>query len=187
MSWTDIKKAKGESVLGLDVSTKSIAFAIFKNGKPVRCGEIFINGATEYDQAQDAATKVRALVGSGILEADYIAIEGAVYVNNMKVAIKLATVFGAVVGNLGGKTVGLTPLEWQSGIGNPSFKKADKDQFKKDNPGKTESWYKSQIREIRKQRTLKFARQFFAIESGSDNVGDAVGISFYCSQERVKP
>ena len=183
--WSDVKKPAGSTVMGLDISTKSIAFAIFKDGKAHSCGEIFIYGADAYEQAQDAQRKVTAMVKAGILKADYIAIERAVFVNNMQVVLKLATVFGAVVGSLPGKVYGFTPLEWQSGIGNPSFKKADKDAFKKDNPGKSETWYKAQIREIRKQRTLAFARQHFAVLGDSDNVGDAIGLAYFCVTEKV--
>lgn len=185
MDWSDVKKIEGETVMGLDISTQSIAFAIFKKQKPLRCGEIFLNGGDEYERAQDARMKVTALTQCGILKADYIAIERAVFVNNMAVALKLATVFGAVVGSLDGKVYGFTPLEWQSGIGNPSFKKADKEAFKKDNPGKSETWYKAQIREIRKQKTLTFARQHFPVTTGSDNVGDAIGLAYFCVKEKV--
>ncbi len=183
--WADVKKVPGRTVMGLDISTKSIAFAIFRDGKPLRCGEIFIYGSDMYEQAQDAQRKVTALTKAGILEGDYIAIESAVFVNNMAVALKMATVFGAVVGSLDGKVYGFKPLEWQSFIGNPNYKKADKDAFKLANPGKTETWYKAQIREIRKQKTLAFARQFFPVQSGSDNVGDAIGVAYFCVKEKV--
>lgn len=183
--WSQVKKVAGKIVMGLDISTKSIAFAIFDEGKPVRCGEIFLNGADEYERAQDARLKVTALAQAGILKADYIAIERAVFVNNMSVALKLATVFGAVVGSLPGKVYGFTPLEWQSGIGNPSYKKKDKDAFKLAHPDKSETWYKAQIREIRKQKTLAFARQYFLIDSDSDNVGDAIGVAYFCVLEKV--
>ena len=44
--------------------------------------------------------------------------------------------------------------------------------------------YKGKIREIRKQRTLDFARTL-GIEVQSDNVSDAAGIAWYAVNEIV--
>lgn len=183
--WSEVKRVSGQTVMGLDISTQSFAFAIFDEDKPLRCGEIFLKGADEYERAQDARRKTQSLVACGILKADYIAIERAVFVNNMAVALKLATVFGAVVGSLDGKVHGFTPLEWQNGIGNPSFKRAEKEALKKEFADKSDSWRKNHMREIRKARTLVFARQFFPVNTGSDNVGDAVGLAYFCKEEKV--
>ncbi len=185
MSLRDLRRVPASTVLGLDVSTKSVAFAIFKNGKPVRCGEIFLKGDDEYARAQDARRKTRALIEAGVLEADYVAIERAVFVNNMNVAIQLATVFGAVVSAFDGKVWKFTPTEWQNGIGNPTWKKPDKDALKAKHPDKSDSWLKNESRKIRKQRTMDFARDHFDIESESDNVSDAVGIAYFCYKEKV--
>lgn len=179
---SDLKKTKANRVIGIDCSTNSLAFAIFENGKPVSCGEVMFNGANLFERLNDARQKTQALVDQGILVGDYIGIESAVMINNRAVVIKLAYVYGAVMGVLMQNKMRVEevkPLSWQSAIGNPILKKVEKDQLKVDYPGKSTTWYSNKGREIRKQRTLDFARQYFQIDSNSDNVGDAVGIAWY--------
>lgn len=174
---------KSKSIVGMDLSTNSIAYAKFVDGKPVTCGEIKIVGANIYEKINDARKKTQALFNIGVLEADFICVEKAVFVNNMSVVIKLANVFGAVMSVLlqnGAQVVEKTPLDWQRSIGNPTLTKFEKAAIMKKTPGKTKSWYSTEARKIRKQRTLDIAQQYFKIGDNSDNVGDAVGISLAC-------
>lgn len=173
-------RTRNKSTVGMDLSTNSIAYTKFVDGKPVTCGEIKIVGANIYEKINDARKKTQALFDIGVLKADFICVEKAVFVNNMSVVIKLANVFGAVMSVLlknGAEVVELTPLEWQRTIGNPPLTKIEKQQLQKDYPGKTKTWYSTRGRLIRKQRTLDVARKYFKIEDGSDNVGDACGIN----------
>lgn len=185
-----LSKVQASRVMGIDCSTYSLGFAIFDRDKPLRCGEIFFEGSNLYERLNDAHHKVPALVKDGLLVADFVAIEGAIAVgNNVQTAISLAYVYGAVMGGLmdgGMQVVKVSPLTWQSYIGNPNLKKAEKDAIIAATPGKSKSWYQSAGREFRKQRTLKFARDYFEIESGSDNVGDAVGIAYYAVNALTK-
>lgn len=184
MSLTDLKKTKAHRVMGIDCSTNSLAFAIFENGKPVECGEIFFEGKTAFKRLNDARTKTQALVDSGKFKVDYVAIEAAIMVRSIQVAIKLAYVYGAVMGVLmqvAEDVVEVPPITWQTAIGNPNLKPAEKAAIKIEFPDKSASWYQNKGREIRKQRTLTIARQHFTIQDGSDNVGDAVGIAIYAS------
>lgn len=188
MKLKDLAKHKGSRVIGIDCSTNSLAFAIFEDRQPVTCGEITFVGSTVFERLHDAKMKVKALVDSGVLKADYIGIESAIMVRNIQTAIDLAYVYGSVMGELmeGSPVVEkVAPITWQSNIGNPNLTKAEKAQIKKDYPRKSDSWYKNKGREIRKQRTLAIARKYFEIEDGSDNVGDAAGIALYVSKERV--
>lgn len=183
MTLASLKKARATRVMGIDCSTKSLGFGIFDRTQPVRCGEVFFEGATLYDRLNDAHNKIPALVDDGLLVADYVAFEGAILVgNNAKVGISLAYVYGAVMGGLmkaGMQVVNVPPITWQSYIGNPNLKKHEKEAIKAANPGKSASWYQNAGREFRKQRTLQFAKQYFEIPGDSDNVGDAVGIAWY--------
>lgn len=178
-----LSKRRAVRVMGIDCSTRSLAFAIFDRLEPVRCGEIFFNGSNLYERLNDAHNKVPALVDDGLLVADYVAMEGAILVgNNARTGISLAYVYGAVMGGLmkgGMEVVNVGPITWQTYIGNPNLKKPEKEAIRAANPGKSESWYKNAGREFRKQRTLTFAKQFFDIDTDSDNVGDAVGIAWY--------
>lgn len=171
--------------MGIDTSTNSLAFAIFDNGKPVKCGEIFFEGSDPFARLKDAKRKTKALVDEGILIADYIAIESAIMVRNIQTAIDLSYMVGAIVGELSmmnPEVHKIAPITWQSGIGNPNLKKQEKDQLKIDFPDKSKTWYSNKGRELRKQRTMKIAREYFDIPSGSDNVGDAVGLALYASR-----
>lgn len=175
-------KKKARTVMGIDASSHSLAFAIFTDGKPVRCGEIRFVGSTPFERLLDAKKKVRALVAAGILRADYVGIEAAVMVRNMQVVITLAYFFGVIIGELmefNPEVHQIAPISWQTGIGNPNLTPKEKELIKREFPGQKKSWYQNRGRELRKQRTLDIAREFFKIEDGSDNVGDAVGIALY--------
>lgn len=190
MSLAELKKKKAIRVLGIDCSTKSLAYAVFDRKKPIHCGEVFFEGANLWERLADAHKKVPALVEAGILKADFIGFEGAIMTgNNAKTGLSLAYVYGACLAALmeaGMEVVTIQPLTWQSFIGNPNLKKAEKELIRAQNPGKSESWYKNAGREFRKQRTLKFSKEFFDIDTNSDNVGDAVAIGWYTVNELTR-
>src|SRR5690606_5244500 len=180
-----LTKVEANRVCGLDASTNSLAFAVFEGEAPVHCGEVFFNGSTVFERLKDAKKKTRALVNAGYLNADYVAIESAIMVRNIQVAIDLAYVYGAIIGELmelNPQVHKIAPISWQSGIGNPNLKKHEKEQIQRDFPGKSKTWYQNKGRELRKQRTLDIAREHFDIPNGSDNVGDAVGIALFASK-----
>lgn len=185
MSVGKLTKVKAKRVIGIDASTNSLAFAIFDDNVPVQCGEVKFKGSTVFERLNDAKQKTRALVDAGVLRADYIAIESAVMVRNVQVAIDLAYVYGAILGELmasNPEVHKVAPISWQSGIGNPNLKKHEKEKIINDNPGKSKTWYSNKGRELRKQRTLEIARNYFAISDGSDNVGDATGLALFVSK-----
>lgn len=183
---TTLTKVKAKRVCGIDASTNSLAFAIFEGEKPIQCGEIKFKGSTPFERLKDARRKTRALVKAGTFDGvEYVAIESAIMVRNIQTAIDLAYVYGAIISEMSEVCKELhkvAPISWQSGIGNPNLKKAEKDKIMADFPGKSKSWYQNKGRLIRKQRTLDIARQFFTIADGSDNVGDAVGIALHASR-----
>jgi len=180
-----LTKVKATRVIGIDCSTNSLAFAVFEGDTPIKCGEVHFKGKTVFDRLKDAKNKTRELVKDGTLQADYIAIESAIMVRSVQTAIDLAYVYGAVIGELmasNPEVHKVAPISWQSSIGNPNLKKAEKDQIRIDNPGKSATWYSNEGRKIRKARTLKIARQYFEIADGSDNVGDAVGLALHTTR-----
>lgn len=188
-----LNKPKVVRVLGIDCSTKSLAYACFEGQIPLYCGEVFFEGATVFDRLNDARSKTQGLLesvdGHDGFRADFVAIESAIMVNNSKTVISLAYVYGAVMGVLlqnKAKVVEVYPIQWQTAIGNPNLKTAEKAQIKSGTPGKSDSWYKNQGRLLRKQHTLDFAKTFFTIESNSDNVGDAVGLAYYAANKLTR-
>ena len=189
MGIESLAKAKAHRIIGIDCSTKSLAFAVFEGGEPVSCGEVFFEGATVFERLDDAGDKAKALVEAGVLVGDYVALESAIFVNNMQVAIDLAYVYGAVLRELMVKNptvVKKAPLEWQTAIGNGPLTKLEKEQLKSETPGKSDSWYKSRGREVRKHRTLDIAKQHFDVPGDSDNVGDAIGIALSVLQDDIR-
>lgn len=183
MTLANLAKVRAISVMGIDCSTHSLAFSVFDRTRPVRCGEITFEGANLFERLNDAHNKVPAMVEEGLLRADFVAIEGAIAVgNNVQTAIHLAYVYGAVMGGLmreGMEVVKVNPLTWQSYIGNPNLTPTERKAIVAEFPGKSKSWYQNHGRQIRKGRTLEFAKKFFEIPGDSDNVGDSVGIAWY--------
>lgn len=191
MGLGQLTKVKASRVIGIDASTKSLAFAIFEDGKPIRCGEVFFKGSTVFERLKDARKKIRILASQGILNGDYVVIESAIMVRNIQTAIDLAYVYGAILSELSEVVPNLekvAPITWQSKIGVPNLKKEEREAIQRDFPGKSKTWYQNKGREIRKQRIADFAAQHF---SGSmqwedskktDNVTDAIGIAYYASR-----
>ena len=180
-----LTKKKGTRVLGLDTSTNSIAWALFDSGKPIKCGEVMLKGATVFDRLYDAKKKTQALVKAGDFVADYVAIEATIMARNINVAIDMAQINGVIIGELmvlNPQVHKIAPITWQSGIGNPNLKKDEKEQLRRDFPDHKPSWYQNEGRKIRKQRTLDIANQYFTITNNSDNVGDAVGLALYATK-----
>lgn len=193
--WAEATRTPVVRALGIDCSTKSLAYACFEGDKPLYCGEIFFEGKTVFHRLKDARVKTQALLdssdimGSDGFRADFVCIEAAIAVKNPKTAIVLAYVYGAVMSVLmqnGAEVVEVAPITWQSFIGNPNLKTHEKEQIRRDNPGRKPSWYQNEGRKIRKQKTLNFAKQFFTIASDSDNIGDAVGIAYYCANKLTR-
>lgn len=189
MGLGQLKKVSAKRVIGIDASTNSLAYAVFENGEPVTCGEVFFKGSTVYERLNDARQKTQALVDLGVLVGDYVGMESAIMVNNRQVVIKLSYIYGAILSVLMQNKMQVEtvpPITWQSYIGNPVLKAAEKNKIKAEYPDKSASWYKEKSREIRKQRSLDFAKQYFKVESNSDNVGDAIGIAYYTSKVLTK-
>lgn len=190
-----LNKTKAVRVLGIDCSTKSLAYACFEGETALYCGEMFFEGATVFERLNDARAKTQAIIdsedvlGTDGFRADFVAIEAAIMVNNSKTVISLSYVYGAVMGVLlqnKAKVVEVFPIQWQTAIGNPNLKPAEKMKLRQDTPGKSDSWYKNAGRLMRKQRSLDFAKTYFKIDSNSDNVGDAVGIAYYAANKLTR-
>lgn len=184
MSLAKLKKTS-HKVLGVDASTNTIAFCLMDGKTPVKWGEITFTGSTVYDRILDAKRKVRAFKSE--LDYDFVAIEKAVMVRSAHTGIIMAYIFGAIMGELlddGVEVKEVPPITWQSYIGNKNFTKAEKEEVKKQFPNKTDNWYKNQIRKMRKQKTMDFAKTL-GINTTNDNVGDSVGIAWYAVNELI--
>lgn len=185
MGLGNVFKVKAQTVLGMDTSTNSIAFALMDGETPIYCGEIFLQGDTPHKRMRDAKEKVRKLIQAGYLRADYVAVEATIMVRNIETAITLAEMNGAIISELmafNPEVHKIAPISWQSGIGVPNLKKHEKEALKAANPGRKPSWYQNEGRKIRKARILEVARKYFDIPTGSDNVGDACGLAVHVAR-----
>lgn len=184
-SLANLGKKRAGRVMGIDCSTHALAFAIFENGKPEKWGRIDFNGANVFERMLDARRKVHAFVTLTEVKVDYITFEAAILAKtaNADVTIKLAMVYGICIAELmgtGTEIVTPRPLEWQSYLGNPNFTKAEKEGLKKEVPNKSTSWYSTEIRKRRKQKTMDFFNEKWPhLELTDDNIGDACGLAYY--------
>jgi hypothetical protein len=167
---------------GLDISTNSLAFGVIAEGQLVDFGEVFFTGSNVFDRMLDAKHVTQKLVAGQLSDIDVLCFESAVIVRSAAVAMKMAYVFGVCVTEImetGTKITECKPLEWQSGIGNPALKAAEKATIKLQHPGKSSSWYSSAFRQFRKQRTLNIINAKYGTNIKSDNIGDAVGVTLH--------
>ena len=170
-------------ILGIDASTNSIAFCLMHDSAPIKWGELSFKGSDVYERILDAKRKVRAIRER--LDYDTICIEAAVSVKSVATGLKMAYMFGTIMGELmydDTRVVEVHPLKWQGFIKNPNFTKAEKEKVKLEYPNKSDSWYKNKIREIRKQKTIDFAKTL-GVNTESDNVADSVGIAWWGANE----
>jgi len=185
VSLAKLIKPKVKKVLAIDASTNSFAFCLMEEKTPVKWGEINFEGSDVYERILDAKRKIKSFKNQ--LDTDFVVIEAAISVKSVATGMKMAYVFGAIMGELlsdNVRVVEIHPITWQSYLGNKNFTKAEKEGIKSEFPEKSENWIKGKIRERRKQRTIDFARTL-GVKTESDNVADATGIAWYAVNEIV--
>lgn len=172
---------KPKTICAIDASTNSLAFAIFEGEDLKSVGKINFAGANTYNKVADACAKAEAVFKLFNIEA--VVIEHTVFMNSPKTAADLALVQGALLGGMalaGVKTIRSTnPIAWQTFIGNGRLTTPEKQIIRSDNPGKSDSWYKNQEREFRKQRTIRFVNTIYNKKIEDNDVADAIGIGHY--------
>lgn len=187
MTLASLVKSKASRVLGIDASTNSIAFCLMENDLPLKWGKINLVGNDIYEKIYDAKIKMNVMLKE--LEADYIAVEGAVLVRSADAVIKLSYVYGVVIAELmstGAKVITISPTSWQAYIGNKNPTKEEKSAIRIANPGYAESWYKNQLRNMRKQRTADYFNNKYSLHISDFDVADSFGIAHYANKELTK-
>ena len=183
MKLAELIKTKANRVLGIDASTNSVAFCLMENDKPLKWGKVEFVGADIYEKIYDAKVKMHAMLNE--LKADYIAIEGAVLVRSPDAVIKLSYVYGVVIAELmstGAKVITISPTSWQAYIGNKNPTKDEKQAIRVKNPGYADSWYKTQLRNMRKQRTVDYFNKKYDLSLKDFDVVDSFGIVHYANK-----
>lgn len=177
-----------ESFCAIDASTHSMAFAYFENKVLQRYGKIRFSGEKIYDKLGDTSHKVRSFFEQ--CPTEIILIEKTIFANSPLVAANLALSQGALLGaaKLAGvsKIYAVTPMGWQSYIGTRLLTSEEKQQIRTKNPGKSNSWYKSQEREQRKQKTINTVNSFFSIKVDDNDIADACGIGMFALDNWAK-
>jgi len=183
MKLADLVKTKAHRVLGIDASTNSVAFCLMENDIPIKWGKIDLQGADIYAKIYDAKVKMNAMLNQ--LKADYIVVEGAVLVRSPDAVIKLSYVYGVVIAELmstGASVITISPSAWQAYIGNKNPTKEEKAAIRTNNPGYADSWYKNQLRNMRKQRTADYFNRKYNLNVVDFDVADSFGIAHYANK-----
>jgi Holliday junction resolvasome RuvABC endonuclease subunit len=183
MGLANLVKSKAVRVLGIDASTNSIAFCLMDNNVPIKWGKLELKGQDIYEKIYDAKRKMHAMIDE--LKADYIVVEGAVFVKSADAVIKLSYVYGVVIAELmstGAKVITISPSSWQAYIGNKNPTKDEKSAIRLKNPGYADSWYQNQLRNMRKQRTVDFFNNKYGNKITDFDVADSFGIAYYGNQ-----
>jgi Holliday junction resolvasome RuvABC endonuclease subunit len=187
MKLSSLVKTKAHRVLGIDASTNSIAFCLMEGNKPLKWGKIDLAGMDIYEKIYDAKKKMSVMLEE--LKSDYIVVEGAILVRSPDAVIKLSYVYGVVIAELmstGAKVITIPPSSWQAHIGNKNPTKAEKEAIRTKNPGYADSWYKNQLRNMRKQRTVDYFNKMYGLNLNDFDVADAFGIAHYSNEVLTK-
>ena len=170
---------KPNKICSIDASTNSLAFAVFEGTNLIKYGKINFFGNNTYEKVVDAGAKAKAFF-SVFNDIDAIVIEHTVFMNSPKTAADLALVQGALLGAAGVYEIkSVAPITWQNYFGNKKLTKEEKAEIVKNNPGKSVSWFKTQERNIRKQRTMNLVEINYDRVITDNDVADAVGIGHY--------
>jgi len=183
MGLANLVKSKAVRVLGIDASTNSIAFCLMDNNVPIKWGKLELKGQDIYEKIYDAKRKMHAMIYE--LKADYIVVEGAVFVKSADAVIKLSYVYGVVIAELmstGAKVITIAPSSWQAYIGNKNPTKEEKQAIRALNPGYADSWYQNKLRNMRKQRTADYFNGKYNLNVVDFDVADSFGIAHYANK-----
>jgi len=170
--------------VAIDASTNSLAFALFEFGQIKKYGKINFEGKDIYQKCIDASKKTMAfLTHPMFINTDSLIIEHTVFMNSPKTAADLALVQGAIIGAAG--VLGIidiakvSPITWQNYIGNKTLSKEEKLAIRSKNPGKSDAWYKSYERNVRKERTIRFIEVNYDKIIDDNDVADACAIGHW--------
>ena len=169
------------SFCAVDASTNSLAFAYFVDGKLEKYGKIKFIGSNIYSKLGDTVHKTMGLFN--IIDTEHMIIEKTIFANSPQVAANLALSQGALIGGaqMGGirHVYGVAPMSWQSYVGTRLLTTDEKQKIRQKNPDRSNSWYKSQEREQRKQKTIATVNNKFGINLDDNDIADACGIGMF--------
>jgi Holliday junction resolvasome RuvABC endonuclease subunit len=158
-----------------------MAFAIFESKELICVGKINFSGDTIYKKIGDSYAKTRAFFKS--YKIDSVVIEHTIFMNSPKTVSDLALIQGAILAAMWESKIkemgSVSPITWQNYIGNKRFSKEEKILMRQKIPNKSESWYKTQEREVRKEKTIRFINMQYDKKITDNDVADACGIGHW--------
>lgn len=167
-----------DTIMSIDASTNSLAFAIYKNKELFKFGKIEFAGSTTYEKVVDACKKTSGFIK--LYPIDAIVIEHTVFMNSPKTAADLALVQGALLGASQAMIIrSVAPITWQNYIGNKKFSTEEKLTLRSQHPGKSDSWYKNFERNARKEKTIRYIDVQYDRTITDNDVADAIAIGHY--------
>jgi len=174
--------SRPSSFCAIDASTNSLAFAYFNNERLEKYGKLKYFGNDIYEKIVDTAHKTEAFFKQ-FDDLQHIIIEQPIYLNSPKTAANLSMSHGALVGSaaLTGVThiASVSPMQWQNWAGNKRLNAEEKNSIRAATPGKSESWYKTYERNLRKERTIRFINMQYDRSITDNDVADACGIGHW--------
>jgi hypothetical protein len=180
-------RTPAKKVMGIDASTKAIAYSIFQNRRPTVYELVPIVGGNIWEKCGDANKKMQALVKKH--KPDYVLIERAIYVNNVEVMKLLAYVYGSVLAvpaSQGIPTTDVSPTTWMNWIGNVPLTKVEKAAFAKKHKGRPKTWRDQRLRVERKQRTIDYVNKKWGLAVTDDNIADSLAIGEFAYVQLTK-
>jgi len=174
------------SIISVDSSTQSLAFAIWDKGLEAYGKIMFKHDSKNiYDKAgvigKRSGASVSALIDK--YKIKNMVIEKPIFANSPMTASNLALTQGALVGAsifAGIEEVkGVEPITWAAHIGNANLNKKEKDLIKSDNPDASPNKLKIIQRDFRKQRTMNYVNKRFSLDIRDNDIGDAIAIGAY--------
>lgn len=170
-----------DTFVSIDASTNNIAYAVFRNKELIAFKKVSFSGNNIFQKIASAVTVVHQVFEA--LGVKAVVIERAVFINSPKTMSELSMVQGAIIAGaaLAGVKVfkGTNPIAWQTFLGNGKLTKDAKILIRRNNPDRSESWYKSHERELRKQKTISFVNINYDINIDDNDIADAIGLGHY--------
>lgn len=169
-------------IISVDCSSKKLSFTILEDGQLESYGEIYFKDAAEHIRLMNTRKQLEDILPL-LGRFDYCVFEAAVNVRSVKTMIVLAKAFGVAVSVLAeqaDKLVEITPIAWQSAIGNPNVKPEERRELLAKHPElKSKSQQQNFLRNYRKNRTMDYVEKRFGIRMENNDLSDSAGIGAF--------
>lgn len=168
--------------ISLDVSTKFLAYALWKDGALEGYGHVYPSGSGD-EGAGSISIEIQRLFKKA--KIDIVVYESAFLGKNVEVVKSLSKFTGSMIGGFYMCGVrefcSVPPITWQNGIGVGRTPRAEMDILRKKHPNRSASWIKNVDRENRKQLVINYVNEKYNVRfSMQDNdLADAIAIGNY--------